>query len=290
MVSRPKVKMQRNKKVAKSKKSIVKKALSKAKTNYIKSVALSVLKRNVENKQNSIQLFNQTPVNGGGLQVLQNNTSGKISPTIMPTLLQGVAVNQRIGNKVKPQSLRIKGYVNSLEYDAITNTNQRPFYAHIWVVVDKSIKAPYDNAGTAIYNKNPSNFKRNASNPVPFDGSIMNSLYGYNTDSYVILAHRRIKLDSMQPTTPVGATTPSYVIQDSVNNGAVYAKPFSISIKKLPKQLLFDEDDLASSQYIPTNFNPLMYVALQNMDGSLSSYTQQRFAITAESVLYYEDA
>ena len=290
MVSRPKVKMQRHKKVAKSKKSIVKKALTKAKTNYIKKVALSVLKRNVENKQNVLTLFDQIPVPGGGLALNNNNQSGAIKPTIMPTLLQGTAVNQRIGNKVKPQSLRIKGYVRSLEYDAITNTNQRPFYAHVWIVIDKSIKAPYDNTGTAIYNKNPTNFKRNANNPVPFDGSIMNDLYGYNTDSYIILAHRRIKLDSMQPTTPVGATTPAYVIQDSVNNGAVYAKPFSISIKKLPKQLLFDEDDLGSSSYLPTNFNPLMYVALQNMDGSLSSYSQQRFAITAESMLYYEDA
>lgn len=290
MVSRPKVKMQRNKKVAKSKKSIVKKALTKAKTNYIKKVALSVLKRNVENKQNVLTLFDQIPVPGGGLALNNNNQSGAIKPTIMPTLLQGTAVNQRIGNKVRPQSLRIKGYVRSLEYDAITNTNQRPFYAHVWIVIDKSIKAPYDNTGTAIYNKNPTNFKRNANNPVPFDGSIMNDLYGYNTDSYIILAHRRIKLDSMQPTTPVGATTPAYVIQDSVNNGAVYAKPFSISIKKLPKQLLFDEDDLGSSSYLPTNFNPLMYVALQNMDGSLSSYSQQRFAITAESMLYYEDA
>lgn len=290
MVARPKMRMQRRKKVTTNKKKVVKKALAKANTALIKQVALSVLKRNVENKQTNLDLLTDFPVPGGGLQINQGNTSGVVKPSIVPTVQQGVAVNQRIGNKIKPQSLRIKGYVRSREYDAITNTNTRLFYAHIWIVIDKTVKSPFNMAGQPIYNTNPSNFKRNGNQPVPFDGSIMNSLYGYNTDTYTVLAHRRIKLDTLQPTTPVGATTPSYVIQDSINNGAVYAKPFSITLSKLPKQLLFDEDDTGASIGEATNFNPLMYVALQNMDGSLSSYTQQRFAITAQSTLYFEDA
>lgn len=275
-----------------SKKKIVKKAMTKAKVNYIKKIVKSVVHKNVETKQAVLQLCNQSPVPGGGLQLLQNNQSGIIKPTVIPTLMQGTAVNQRIGNKVKPQSIKIKGYVRSLDYDAVTNINTRPMYAHIWLVIDKSIRAPYNKDGTQLYNNNPSNFKRNANDPVPFDGSIMNALYGYNTDAYSVLAHRRIKLDCMQPTTIVGATTPLAVVQDSINNGFVYAKPFNIVLKgrKLPKQLLYDEDDTGSGLNQCTNFNPLFYVALQNADGTLSSYQQLRFAISAQSTLYYEDA
>lgn len=275
-------------------KKIVKTALNKAKVNYIKRIVKSVVRRNVETKQALTQMFNQVPVPGGGLNPGAQNPNGLIWPTIVPQIQQGTAVNQRIGDKVKPQTLRIKGYVRSLDYDLNSNNNNRPFYAHIWVVIDKSIRAPYDNSGNAVYNKSPLNFKRNAQMPVPFDGSIMNALYGYNTDSYTILAHRRIKLDSMSPTTVyVGSQqTPTTAIQDSINNGAVYAKPFSIVLKgkKLPKQLLFDENDLGLGTSLNTNFNPLMYVALQNQDGTLSSYSQLRFSITAESTLYYEDA
>lgn len=288
MVFRPKrVRFSRVKKVHKRKTQ--KKTVKSVKT--VKKIVNKILHRNVETKQETLALLSSNPVPGGGLD---NTTHGLVKPSIVPPLMQGTAINQRIGDKVKPQSLKIKGYVKSLEYDGTSNNNSRPFYAHVWIVIDKRLRNPFDLSGNSIVN-NPSNFKRMGNQPVPFDGSITNAYLPYNTDTYKVLAHRRIKLDSMIPSIAVSQPSGGAVIasvQDSINNGCVYAKAFSITLsgKALPKQFTYDEDFLGAGLNQCTNFNPLMFVALQNMDGSLSDSTQQRYAITANSFLYYEDA
>ena len=88
-----------------------------------KAVAAYVKKeihKNIENKYDSLSLLpTQIPAFIG-----DNSTSGNIFP-LMPSIGRGTASHARIGNKLNPKSLIIKGYVtldmadNTADYDRI---------------------------------------------------------------------------------------------------------------------------------------------------------------------------
>lgn len=76
--------------------------------------------KNIENKYDSLTL----PPTSIPAYLGYNDAAGNVFP-IMPSIARGVASNSRVGNKLNPRSLVIKGYVtldmtdNTADYDRI---------------------------------------------------------------------------------------------------------------------------------------------------------------------------
>jgi len=239
---------------------------------------LAVVNRNTETKMKIINVFDDTTIHGFGLA-----TSPGITPTVPGaydtnilstlTLTQGMDQESRIGNEVGNCKLRLRGFIHSNEYNLTTNTSYMPYEVHMLVYKKKKDIA-----------NDFANIKSLPNNSVgEIDHTIINSVYPFNKDSYIIKKHRVFKMRPLNSNSP-GTGGISY---NSQYSNAPAFRRFQIDINIANKLMFADKLNVPSNDWVGVAF----YVV--NGDGTAlfnGTNWQNRCKVSMDAVLTYKDA
>lgn len=157
-----------------------------ATTTKMVQIAKNVVMRNQERKLFVTKLYDLFSIKGMGIDADPVAGSAGIHRGAVFNALniaQGTQQDQRIGNAVKTQNLTFRGVINSLPHTG-TNTSLVPFEVHlVWYKMKKY--------GTI----SPSDIKVGPANTLePIKHTLINTVYPWNRDKYIIKAHKVFRL------------------------------------------------------------------------------------------------
>lgn len=234
----------------------------------------------VVSKNNESKYTHYSSPDDAGYGVLINsvlNSQGDVMP-IIPRIDQGVSNGERIGNQLKIQSLRLKGYAR-LNYQASPGAG--PWYLHIFIVTPKEF--PTYTQAYANYNDWLSEFSLlGNSAPTFWQGDLKCPLRAVNRNVVTVHSHKVIKMSmpawhnsSALPTNPTSD-------MEAAPDRTVY---FNIPIKCKGRVLKYAND----GEMLPTSFSPVVLFAYSNSTSVADSLTT-RCSIFYTVSMFYEDA
>lgn len=192
----------------------------------------------------------------------------QIAPIDSPS---GNTEQQRMGDRIKPKSLKVKGIV-SLNQTNPPQSNQ-PIYVRILILSQKDIKLGSSVLGGSVDTSNllqPA-FAGTGNDQTPFVGATQDLLYPVNKQKFKVYMDKVIKL------TPV-------VSSGSREQNPGYCAKYSYRFKSLPTSLTYDD----GAGDWPNNFAPFVCVGYAYADNS--SEDVLRVQHNCYSTLEFEDA
>jgi len=221
----------------------VKKSSGLATKAYVKKL----IHANIENK-----VYNAWDVN----RTIPSALSGTTAPAavyLLPQLSQGTGAGQRIGNEVKLVGGYVRGFVNLLPYNSVTN----PFvHQHVRIMI---ISYKQDNIATA---PTWSNLFEGNSSSNGFQANMLDMLFDINKTEYTLHYSKVLQLGAASQSNQTNGVAGQFF------DKAPFSAKFSFDLgKKYKGKLLFD--DAISS--VPSNKNMFMVFQSVNSDGSASS-------------------
>lgn len=208
--------------------------------------------------------------------VLHNSPigAGDIVSLIAP-IATGTASYQRVGDKITPKSLTVKGVLSM----SGETPNNKPILARVLILAQKSLRGTYDvDAGQVKTGEllRP-NILDAPNDQIPYQGRTQDIMAPINTDLFRVYYDKTFVLaPSVNPDTGT----------DGVEQNPAIVRRWGYRFKKLPAGLSYDE----TSQDTPNNFAPFFCVGYAFADGTAPDSVQTRLVSTAESYLQYEDA
>lgn len=193
---------------------------------------------------------------------------------VLPNIAAGVSEFQRVGDRIRPKSLTVKGQVSMYT----PTPNNKPIMVRILILQLKA--ARYWPNAVNVWNSGASNvlLKINddvtAAENIPYNGDYNSNFLPVNREAFDVLGERFIKLDGHKD----GSV-------ESVTPGAL-ARTFNIPIKKCPKVLKYT----GQAAVAPENFAPFMAVGYAYMDGTGADTISTNIVVSAQSHLYFTDA
>lgn len=252
-----------------SKKTLRKKPYKKRaskKVSFAKRV-MKVMSTQIENKNHQLYATNQALVFA---------SAGGLNPTalsLVPGLSQGVGQGSRIGNEVIIKRAYIKGYVNMLPYNSLTNECKCPVYVKMWLCKRKTgspgITGP---PVSSDYNQ----FFAVGSSAVGFQNSTLDLVFSINRDYWTVYAQKTIQLQNYTSAVPVSGMI--------LGQSSSVSVPFSFNFTKHLGKLKWN--DTTSSQ----TTNKELFLIFQNVfsDGSSGGISSTEIHYNIEWI--YEDA
>lgn len=224
-----------------------------------------------EKKIANMEVAYRSAINGSGFD---NAAAGgaygfNASTTVVPLISQGVGPGDRIGNRIRPTSCYIRGYLRALPVTINTGSNywpNEPFYVRV------VLYRPKVNMSQNIN----SDILDNGNGSEGFNGELDAMLLPYNKDKFLIGYSRTFKLQA-----PVSSVT------NAPNNdigGLPVCKFFNIRVP-MPKQLIYVDTSTA-----PSNCRWYLSAGIVNTSGNIAANTDIRCNVTAEAVMHYTDA
>lgn len=200
--------------------------------------------------------------------------------TVLPIVQQGIGQNQRIGSKIKPLKLVIRGYINYYAPTATTNIDARMLGARLFCFQDKGIRS-YASATANNYN-----LLDPGGAPLTFSGSLDRYMLPTNKDQFIFYCDKKMRV--LKPFGGTNNVTPTTANAMGEMNNTLY-HPFVITIsqKKLPAVFNFDE---TSSPNFPTNFAPLIASGYCDLFNHTADTVTTQLGLQFTTTLYYEDA
>jgi len=245
-----------------------KKPTSKPKMSFNERVK-KVMHGEAETKQKIVNVFSDSNINNVGLDPTTNTASGLIQNNILDVLNieQGTEQEQREGNKIEDCKLRVRGFVRSVQYNANTNTSEQPFEVHMVFFKEKQsignntdqLKSLPDNLTGIV------------------DGTIMNSLYPYNKDKFII---RKIKVFRLRPQW-YAVNAPASLVNSQLSNAPIFHR--FVETIDIHKTLKYND-----GSNIPTNDWVGVALFVINGDGEVLA-DQVRATASMDAVLRYKD-
>lgn len=247
----------------KTRKSRSTKKVSKAVKSYVKKA----LHRNEENKVFINYAANQSITTAGA-------GSNPYAINLVPLPTQGSAQNQRIGNTIKCVKGFIRGHVNLLPYNSLTNPLVAPCYVKMWLCCNKTINT------TAISGTNCSNdFFELGASTTGFQGNMLDMEFTNNKDNWTIYKTKTLELGLTANSAGVSALNANIGLDNSR-----LTRPFYFSFgRHMRKQIKFNDTQLA-----PTNINMFLVFQVVYADGSSTAITPAEVHYTSR--VEYEDA
>ena len=267
-------------------------------TKAVKNYVARAVRKTEEVKQKTcypVSMYNTDDyqhITGGGLGMPdvsgQDAQNGYLIPNIWSSAAklspeQGTMADQRIGNRVKPLSLVMRGFIKIMAYNPQSNHSELPFEVHCLVYKRKSFA-----------NGDPANLVIGTSGkPTVIDGTAECSLLQWNKDEYIIYKHRVWRM--RQPTS-MHADAPFRMTDSNVGTGTVAAnintgrasnpffKRFAMRLPT-PKFLRFNEGQTA-----PVNAALSVGFYIINGDGKELGADQVRCTLFMSQTLKYTDA
>lgn len=232
----------------------------------------NIVNGEAETKEKVVNIFNQSSVAGTGL-VLTGTPTGLYQSNLLDTLAvaQGTEQEQRNGNKISDCRLRVRGVIQSLPWDSTTNSNLLPYEVHMVAYKEKK-----------NITNTPDGFKQLPNNITgDVDGTLINSCYPYNKDSFIF---RKIKTFKLRPIAGeyAAATTGNQTINTQTSNAPMFIR-FHETLD-IHKDLKYqDASTIPSNDWIGVAFFVI------NGDGATMPATMSRCKITMDAVLRYKD-
>jgi len=246
------------------------KALTKAVT--------TIVKRQQETKYVSDALFNNSSsptqlVNFTGFNGPINSTAEMYA--CIPRLTQGTGDHQRIGNQIRPTSLRVKGIV-SLQTNSTESVHAS---VDIYFVTSKVIKSELRYNSVLIQKL----LNLGDGNNTDYDGTTLKAEMPINTSEFTLLKHKRIilKKTADSPNSYADASRPA------ISTTEPHSRHFDIKIP-MPKTLTYQTD----ANTTPSTYYPFMVLGWNYGDnnGGSSPQLAGMVNVQAQSFLYYKDA
>lgn len=219
---------------------------------------------------------------------IESNTmhNGPISATDCQPLIQqiypdgdttaghGDSSQQRIGDKINPKSLSVKGILSFNQADL---PDQRPIYVRVLILAQKDIKlgaSVNGNVATSVL-LHPAGLSQDEG---PYSGYTRNILYPINRNKFRVYYDKTFMLCS-------GALSNNGKSVEQLPNW-VKRWSYTFKSKNLPTALTYD----AASDNWANNFAPFLAIGYSYGDGSQPDTDNAKVLSTCHTQLYYEDA
>lgn len=185
----------------------------------------------------------------------------------------GNTSQQRMGDRIKPKSLRVKGVTSFTPESCNTSQN---VYVRVVIAAQKSIKVGSQVAAgnVAAAQLLRPGYTGAGNDQVPFSGSTIDLNAPINKDLFRVYYDKTFKL------------TTAVVSGGGVEQQPLYSHRWSYKFKQLPSALTFDE---ANGNW-PNNFAPFVAMGYAFSDGTLDALTFTRLRQNVSSFLEFEDA
>lgn len=236
----------------------------------VRKIAKAVVHREAENKY--VSYHNEQNFNG------TVSSSSECYP-LMPPVDQGTDDFQRIGDKIRPKYLLVKGFVQ-LNPNAGQVKYMPPSTVRVMLLSQKFVKFSGDVSSKVDV---AHLLKDNVSTGTgrPYSGTIFDNLAPINRDIFTVHLDRKMKFNWMSQQTQDSGGNPSVGWQ----TGNDRTKYFTCKIK-LPKTLTFDD---GTGSY-PNNAAPFLCFGAVNDDGATPWTLTAPYQVSWMATLYYEDA
>lgn len=224
-----------------------KKAVTKYRAKRFSKAVKGVVASTQETKRLSVVIANDQPINGGGLDHASTTatSAGYLVPNVMYSLdcVQGIASNQRVGDKIAPVSCYLRGMVHANVFDTVSNISFIPYDVHVVVFKHKASRdLPM---GQLLMKYETSN---NPPSAEPITGTPVNEMLPWSP-SYSKIAHRVFRLRPPDSGDISGGSGTSQTRINTQTSNAPYYRRFAIKIP-IPKKLTYETP---TSQF-PSNF------------------------------------
>ncbi len=229
-----------------------------------------VMRGEAETKEKVVNIFNQSAVHGVGLDATTTPANGLTQTNILDVLSiqQGTEQEEREGNKIQDCRLRLRGFIQSNEYSA-TNTSTYPFEVHMVFFKEKK----------SILNDNSELKQLPNNNTGIVDGTVLNSLYPYNKDKYII---RKVRVFKLRPLNSGISSTSSALINSQQSNAPAYIR--FVETIDVHKELKYnDQSNVPANDWLGVSFFVI------NGDNVALANTEVRAKCTMDAVLRYKD-
>lgn len=226
-------------------------------------IVKSVIARNTENK-----MIGWTTES----DVTHNSPIGAADCVpLVQQIAPGVSAQQRVGDRIKPKALRLKGVV-SFQPETI-NTAQN-IYVRILILAQKNIKVGNDVAAGSVDTAHLLRPGYVGGDQQAFAGLTRNLYEPVNKDLFRVYLDKVVKL-----TCSVGGAAGTAQMP-------LYSARYSFRMKKLPTFLTYDD----GNGNWANNFAPFFCMGYAYSDGSVEPVITQRFINNCSTFLEYEDA
>ncbi len=227
-----------------------------------------VIHGEAETKEKVVNIFKDSNINNVGLDDTTNPISGLTQTNILDVMnvKQGTEQEEREGNKIEDCRLRVRGFVRSNPYNATSNSSEQPFEVHMVFFKEKR---SIDNDNSQI-KQLPDNLTGIV------DGTIMNSLYPYNKDKYII---RKIKVFRLRP--QWYAVPTANLVNSQLSNAPIFHR--FVETIDIHKSLKYND-----GSNVPTNDWCGVSFFVINGDGEVLQ-SQVRAVVSMDAVLRYKD-
>lgn len=219
-----------------------------------------MLNQNTENKEVGQIIEDNVPHNSaiGNADMLP----------IVPQIASGTDGSSRLGDRVKPKSLVVRGVVSVDE-----NPNTIPFYVRVIIASQKDVKV-----GSKVTTDCDSQHLLRTAIPgaseIPFSGNRKELLYRVNDNKF------RVYMDKTYLIAPVSAASGNDAGKSQ------FAFSYTFKEKQLPAHFSFDE---GNGDWV-NNFAPFITLGYAYADGSSPDTVTTRINVDSYSLLTYEDA
>lgn len=240
------------------------KKLSKPMRSAVAAVAKRVISRRAEDKVCG------APVEA---DVLHNSAIGSADcePVIMQ-IPQGVDSNKRVGDRISPRSLKVKGVI-SVSSDAAPLALNKDVYVRVLLLAQKDVKAGAAVLSGAIDSQALLRAGYGGTgDAIPFSGDTSDLCQPINTNLFRVYMDKQFKLDVSNL-----ATGPSAPLSKEWS--------YTFTKKQLPASLYFDE----GNGDWPNNFSPFLAIGYAYADGTAPDTVGTRIISNCISHLYFED-
>lgn len=214
-----------------------------------------------ENKIQNDYAVNRTIVTATGTSPTYLNLT--ISPS------QGVTSQQRTGNQIRVVKAAVKGFVNVLPYNALTNPLPTSIYVKMWLCRRKNFQAN-NLPNTTDFN----NFFQAGSTSLGFQGNMLDMTLRNNLEYWTILGSKTVQLTNFFCNGTTGVT--------SLGQSGPNSVPFSFDIAKHLGMCRFND-----TTTFPQNKELYLVFQSVNADGSATAVNSAEYHFTTE--WQYED-
>jgi len=227
------------------------------------TIVKKMIDRNVENKFVGYQVETNVLHNSG-------ITSGDCLP-ILGTVVSGTTPTRRIGDRISPKSLTVKGVLSWTPAGCNTSQNM---YVRVIIASQKTIKLGSQVVAGAVDAAHLVRTGIDGFDQTNFDGTTRSLNYLMNKDSFHVYYDR------------IHMLAPNNVGGGGCESMPLYSKRWSYTFKSLPSHLAFD----TQNGDWPINFAPFLAIGYAYPDGTAPDVVTTKLITNTNSYLSFEDA
>ena len=234
------------------------------------------------------QVCNQIEVPGAGLSDVTGvgSSPGVVYNNLFTNLnlTRGSTQEAFSGNVISNAKLQIRGFLESMVYDATTNNHLMPYEVHMLVYKRKKNVATGQTASNTVTNLK--SYPSNTTGGVTYE--VMNSLYPWNKDGYIIKKHRVFR---MRPRTAEveGGDADHFQINSQMSNAPVFQR-FVQDIPISSKLFIPDHEHVPSNEWVGVAFYVINGDGGHCTHGSHPPYWDERCKVSCDVILTFKDA